>query len=427
VLIKYPGIGKAPLYSVKLGNSYPTLALDSQGDKPVIWLARTFWNTWESPLPLRGIQKVVDLGDKFSAPVTIIRHRPIPDVFQIAASPINNDVFVHSFSGHRFARVDGQTGDIKLLKNIYGHDVACGPEGHLFVNRSTKWSPGEKTIEKYDRDGNPVKFSGLDSHGIKKIPGNISGHATLASKGFSISPLGDIVTIDKTPPHWGVSIYGADGLLKTKKVIDGMIKSDGSPVMDFQKNLYIAASLKPADKAYPGIFGKEPPNKFYNWMYGSIIKFPPEGGKLYLPTSRPWPPPKAETLRPVIKPRMKQTAYVEDAIWIQSSFSALPGGALCGCYTGRFTVDNFGRVYIPDTGRFSILIVDSANNEILRFGSYGNEDSAGPKSRVPEPEIPLSWPHAVTVGKNGIYISDFINRRIVRVNLTYAAETTINL
>jgi hypothetical protein len=121
-----------------------------------------------------------------------------------------------------------------------------------------------------------------------------------------------------------------------------------------------------------------------------------------------------------------EQAYVEGQTWIRPGFSTVPGSG-CGCYVGRFTVDRYGRVLIPDVGQFSVLVVDANNNELFRFGGYGNEDSAGPDSKVPTPDIPLSWPYAVSVGKTGVYIGDFINRRIVKAKLTHVIEKTITI
>ena len=54
----------------------------------------------------------------------------------------------------------------------------------------------------------------------------------------------------------------------------------------------------------------------------------------------------------------------------------------------------------------------------------GNEDSAGPASQIPTPAIPLAWPYAVSVGKSGVYVSDVVNRRILRLDLVFAVEAT---
>ena len=49
----------------------------------------------------------------------------------------------------------------------------------------------------------------------------------------------------------------------------------------------------------------------------------------------------------------------------------------CVCIGGRFKIDGFGRLWIPDALRFSVGVVDNAGNELIRFGRYGNQDSLG--------------------------------------------------
>jgi len=68
-------------------------------------------------------------------------------------------------------------------------------------------------------------------------------------------------------------------------------------------------------------------------------------------------------------------------------------------------------------------ILDGAGNRIARIGSYGNADSAGPDSKVPEPEIAFAWPtvcdYAEADGK--LYVTDSVNRRVVVVRFDYSA------
>ena len=73
---------------------------------------------------------------------------------------------------------------------------------------------------------------------------------------------------------------------------------------------------------------------------------------------------------------------------------------------------------------FRVVVLDTNGNEIGTFGRYGNQDSAGPESLVPEPGIPLAWPCAVGVSDRAIYVSDILNRRIVRVKLAYKKTVT---
>ena len=74
-------------------------------------------------------------------------------------------------------------------------------------------------------------------------------------------------------------------------------------------------------------------------------------------------------------------------------------------------------------------MVDPAGNRIARVGAYGNADSAGPKSKVPEPEIAFAWPtecdYAEADGK--LYVSDSVNRRVVVVRFDAAAAEVCDL
>ena len=82
---------------------------------------------------------------------------------------------------------------------------------------------------------------------------------------------------------------------------------------------------------------------------------------------------------------------------------------------------------MPNAVTCSVRIYDNAGNVILQFGAYGNMDSAGPKSRLPDPDIGLAWPVGVGVGDEHIYISDMLNRRVLRADKTYQLETTCDV
>jgi len=99
----------------------------------------------------------------------------------------------------------------------------------------------------------------------------------------------------------------------------------------------------------------------------------------------------------------------------------------CNCENIRFEVDPFGRVWYPDLGRYRVGVLDTAGNEIVAIGGYGNADSRGPESKDPklaDPDIAFSWPHAVGVTGKYVYVGDAGNRRLLRARITYAAEET---
>jgi len=83
-------------------------------------------------------------------------------------------------------------------------------------------------------------------------------------------------------------------------------------------------------------------------------------------------------------------------------------------------------VFAPSAFYSSVEMVDPAGNRIARIGAYGNADSAGPGSRVPEPEIAFAWPTVCDYAEaNGrLYVSDSVNRRVVVVRFDAAATET---
>jgi hypothetical protein len=49
---------------------------------------------------------------------------------------------------------------------------------------------------------------------------------------------------------------------------------------------------------------------------------------------------------------------------------------------------------------------------------------------VPEPEIPLGWPLSVSAGQvesGRLYVADTLNRRVVRVDVSYDLEERVDI
>jgi len=142
-------------------------------------------------------------------------------------------------------------------------------------------------------------------------------------------------------------------------------------------------------------------------------------------------------------------AVLQGALWWRPGFSPVGdmgvGRGGCHCTGSDFDVDDFGRVFAPDTGRFRVGVLDTNGNEILSFGGYGNQDCCGPDSYVldpkgaffrprragdpkalvspfAKPDIAFAWIIGLAVTDKYAYISDVINKRILRVKLGYAAD-----
>ena len=98
----------------------------------------------------------------------------------------------------------------------------------------------------------------------------------------------------------------------------------------------------------------------------------------------------------------------------------------CICFNLRFCVDDFGRTYAPAAHRNTIRMIDTAGNEILRIGRYGNLDS-GPGQRLKEPNIPLRFPTGTALSKRYLYVVEKDIARILRIKMGYEQERAVDL
>jgi hypothetical protein len=123
-----------------------------------------------------------------------------------------------------------------------------------------------------------------------------------------------------------------------------------------------------------------------------------------------------------------QWRYVGIGI-IRHSFDRFTGDDGCECLQSQLDVDPYGRVYAPSAFHSSVEMVDAAGNRLARIGAYGNADSAGTGSKVPQPEIAFAWPaecdYAEADGK--LYVSDSVNRRVLVVRFDAAATEACDL
>jgi len=87
-------------------------------------------------------------------------------------------------------------------------------------------------------------------------------------------------------------------------------------------------------------------------------------------------------------------------------------------------VDEFGRVWFPDINLLRVRVIDTNGNAIAAFGSHGNAESAGPGSAVARAGIAFAWAVGVGVTDRYVHVGDSINRRMLRLRITYAAEKT---
>jgi hypothetical protein len=187
--------------------------------------------------------------------------------------------------------------------------------------------------------------------------------------------------------------------------VAGVVGYGGSVRLDAAGNIYLLQHGLPKDHRPPPGFEND---EAYRRAVGTIYKFTPSGGAIQ---QADWSVKRAEGAI---------ASYA--GCGPVSRWRAV--GA-CACTKPRFDVDEFGRLYIPNAITFSVSVRDNADNEIVRFGAYGNFDCQGPKSSEPKPEIPLGWPVTAGASDRFIYVGDCLNHRVVRVDKTFAASAEI--
>jgi len=245
-----------------------------------------------------------------------------------------------------------------------------------------------------------------------------------------------------------VDVLGSDGIPKRTAVwqcTHGAILR-----VDHKGNIYVADMVTPPGRTFPEFFdgkikGKGSDRQWLNYLYGSIVKFPPEGGAIWYNNSKGnssscmGKPSKEFLAKPTVKVGAHATgqtkwrpgtAELQGAEWYRFGFSPYSihfGSSTCSCEGAGFDVDMFGRVFYPNVGQFRVEVVDAANNMIGTFGKYGNQDSGGKDALVKKPAIPLAWPLTVAVSDTHAYVADTINRRIVKVKLGYCATEMVEI
>lgn len=425
-------VAELKLPSFKHPNYTAVMALDASAQPPVLWIGSP--HGYYAKMDLLRIE---DKGAAFGTPVDI---------------------------GKRAAQARPTAGP------VLGMDLDR-QRGRLYVNSrlyqlaTDQWSAGIREAGGMSIGGLGVGSVGLDGNfysqifpdivrrigpDLKKLPFSsvseqdkgelrcpIKGTMRARGRGITADPNGNVYVLweDGADATRGEAfnhlyVYGPDGTLKKKKLIDAGIRSLNSIRVDYAGNVYLALGLRPGkDLLPPGLKGQVPEAakdsdavsgvNCYPLIYGSIVKFGPEGG--------------------VIRPNIGGVACnyawgthieVKGAHWMFSGASPVvswrvPGTPdICNCESPRFDVDGYGRSFFTDAARFRVGMLDTNGNLIGWFGSYGNADSAGPDSKVPTPEIPFYWPYHVSADEGELYVGDRLNRRVVHVRLTHAVVET---
>ena len=164
---------------------------------------------------------------------------------------------------------------------------------------------------------------------------------------------------------------------------------------------------------------------------GSVLKFGPEGGRIAgIPDGDRTPScrrPAGDLWRPV--PEVQWFLFndhrlkVTGALWqyhgmspMPAQYQGVPHVEQCVCGGGRFDLDEFDRVFVPDVLRGRVTVLDSEGNVIAHIGRRGNQDGALSGSA-----LAFAEPGWLAAAADRLYVADGSACRIVRARLGYRA------
>jgi SMP-30/gluconolaconase/LRE-like protein len=404
------------------GHNAPSVAIDASSDPAVIWLSNCAQAkpVKGRPPKIKGILRIEDKGDKFE--VTGILNDDVPPlptaIVKVWADPMSGDVITsNGWSG--LSRFNGATGEATHFP-LRGMDLSYGPKGNIYVYGQKGW---HELVTKFTRDLKPGVFSGTGKKTTamaatgKDVYGRY-GHGW-SNKGITVGPRGRTFVYNMYGwSKYYINVWDKTGKAEKHGRVDhslvGPLDAQGGGVrVDFAGNIYV------------GMHGLPASLKLANRNTGAVVKFSPSGGGY---VKRDF---KKQNADGGIKWHGSQIGNFVEGGQVVYPYLVPQVDRGCVCKEARFDLDGYGRLYVPDAFDYCVRVYDNAGNLLATFGDYGNADTCGPDSAVPQPAIGLGSPVMVSVGhldKAGrLYVADTLNARVVRVAVKYVVEETAPL
>jgi hypothetical protein len=458
----------------------PTVfCLDWAAEEPAVWIV----NGNDKRLNLGLLQRHVVRNGKFEMTVDVYKQAmeslggwPLtPGMWgqpKIAADPEREEIYCLGI------RADGRTGKIlPAIEGLGGSEYHIGPDGLLYERRD-HGQPRGGSVTRFDpATGKPVPFGDK-----KELPYDFCGGCRSFQDGFCVAPNGDIYlslheaegskivpklqavgqgATMKAKPGWThnmllfLHVWGPDGTQKHVSAFPGMYTSCGIRVAR-NGNFYVAFNARP--------IGQKGPDGATDGDWGTLVamdaalqefKFPV--GRIYgndCPFKRgggvaPEWPLKGE---PMYRGRDGgDKMQIETVRWHYGGVTPVSTISGCICHNSRFDLDRFDRAWVPAMQTYTVNVLDSNGNLVVRVGGYGNADSRGKDSPVVDPKTGLLRPKRptdpadlvppkelserpgfrmaryVAVTDEALYAMDQGNGRVVRCTIGYHAEETVGL
>jgi hypothetical protein len=405
---------------------------------------------------------------------------------RIAVDPVNEIVYIND-CWKAYRRFDGNTGKGGQVIALDGKgvtDMTVGPDGYIYAQLG--WGSAlaagySGPLKRFTLDLKPAPYKATGTHQLSGyIYGRMHPAGGLCEKGLGASRDGKVYCywmfggwVRYALSAWGASGKSLNGKhvpidpnhagrgtsADLRRAVVGPIMGAGGGVrIDSRGRIYLGLGVHPEGFKPPPGFEKD---IAYQKAVGSIVRFGPDGGSWGKTRCKPVVAVKLQVkksdqvkttpgapkffMQPAPMPKgalkMNGDNYFVGADKAYGGLGPMSGshadtGGMgnirwCVCRTPRFDLDMYDRLYVPNAITNSVRMLDNAGNLILEFGAYGNFDSqyvpegaeAG-KPIVATPEIPLGWPVGAAASRKAIYVSDMLNRRVVRADLTYRLEAT---
>jgi sugar lactone lactonase YvrE len=227
-----------------------------------------------------------------------------------------------------------------------------------------------------------------------------------------------------------VLVLDQHGRMVYDDAIPGLTYTHGVKI-DRNDNLYAMAL---ANRVLDG----EP---YFNPAACTLMKFRPKKGRICGTHKKAVPVPMTGEQMPKRPPDLLgggktglRKAWVEGAEWFYGGVGyngehhRNPDYG-CDCCFSSFDLDYFARSFVPEVDHYSVAVLDTNGNLILRMGRYGNVDDGVPLIQAGGPSRPRSLggdevalfhaPHLATHTDRRLFIADVGNERIVSVKLDY--------
>ncbi len=454
-----------PFVQKKSGEALPkftlTGALDSSGEQARVYVGSS-GGDWV-------LVRVDDLGDRFAAPVNLLKYAQaaLQTARHLSLDRARDEVYVRDNGLWKLWRFDGATGKGEALpvwklprtgKGIRGSEMSVGPDGLLYISN---WDQDYTTsVLRYDRAGRPADFAALGGNEIIQ-KGLFEGSSGQRQKGICAGPDGKLYVMyaddgrEELPAsRWdrtslktcAVDVYDHDGKLLKKRLI-AHLRMGGSCVRsDRAGNVYVGDNMKPVGYAYPAELAATAPDPFRRsciymddqgrfdspiYSYGCLFKFPPSGGRiegLDERTDKKAPAPVGDLWTPAPEiqwfPWHRRQVRLTGALWQYLGVSPMPAqvwsssaGQSCVCGAAAFDLDEHARIYVPDALAGRIKVLDANGNFLTSFGERGSADDRGPAIR-------FAPARSVAASSRAVYVGDAGNARVVRLRTDYAAKAT---